>query len=59
VCVCVRVCALTFSSMVLTLAAALEGPLFLLPLGRPLGRLGAGSPVGSYGQTDSQSDRKT
>lgn len=44
VCRCVRL----WSS--LTFCNALEGPLFLLPLGRPLGRLGTGSPVGSWGK---------
>ncbi len=36
------------SCLVLTFCTALEGPLFLLPLGRPLGRLGTGSPVSSW-----------
>ncbi|TNN72895.1 hypothetical protein EYF80_016824 [Liparis tanakae] len=31
----------------LTFWAAFDGPLFLLPFGRPLGRLGTGSPLGS------------
>lgn len=45
----------------LTFCAALEGPLFLLPLGRPLGRLGTGSPLGSWkggGDMTWVSDRK-
>lgn len=46
-CTLANVCILQVLRL-LTFCAALEGPLFLLPLGRPLGRLGTGSPLGSW-----------